>query len=258
MSEWLPAARALVVRVATPEPFRAADPSVLEPSAKVTLPPGATLWSASLGGSPVRPGSGPDASLLLPLSKARSGEEAPEFAVELVYFAPGAAWTEKGSLKVALPALDLPISRTGLQVFYPLQYRLTPETGAFHAENYANPLSGVLTAVVAEPPIDSTVPVASAAPRDDRTGAPAAPKSLANLPQVGKNIATFDQSSRDEELVNKFHASERGTRATGILPVRVTFPAIGPSLYLVSELTSENQPASAELTYQQDKKAGVK
>ena len=51
---------------------------------KITLPQGATLWSASLSGMPVRPGSGPDASLLLPLSKARSGEEAPEFAVEVL------------------------------------------------------------------------------------------------------------------------------------------------------------------------------
>jgi hypothetical protein len=64
---------------------------------KITLPPGATLWSASLAGKPVRPGSGPDASLLLPLSKARSGEEAPAFAVEVVYFAPGSPWTDKAA-----------------------------------------------------------------------------------------------------------------------------------------------------------------
>jgi len=34
-------------------------------------------------------------------------------------------------------------------------------------------------------------------------------------------------------------------------------PAFGPSLYLVSELTSENQSPSAEFNYQQDKKAGA-
>jgi len=42
------------------------------------------------------------------------------------------------------------------------------------------------------------------------------------------------------------------------LPVRVNLPTFGPSLYLVSELTSENQAASAEFTFQQDKKAGGK
>src|SRR5205085_4064147 len=41
---------------------------------KITLPPGASLWSASLSGTPIRPGSGPDASLLVPLAKAHSGE----------------------------------------------------------------------------------------------------------------------------------------------------------------------------------------
>ena len=42
------------------------------------------------------------------------------------------------------------------------------------------------------------------------------------------------------------------------LPVRVNLPAYGPSLYLIAELTGENQAASAEFTYQQDKKAGGK
>src|SRR6266404_5430695 len=125
---------------------------------KITLPPGATLWSASLAGKPIRPGSGPDASLLLPLSKARSGEEAPEFAVEIVYFASGPSWTDKARLKVSLPALDLPISRTGLQVFYPPQFRFLAETGSFHSQDYANPLSAVLLAESEEPAVDSVVP----------------------------------------------------------------------------------------------------
>jgi hypothetical protein len=224
---------------------------------KVTLPPGATLWSASLGGLPVRPGSGPDASLLLPLSKARSGEDAPEFAIELVYFTPGTAWTDKGHLKLSLPALDLPVSRTGLQVFYPLLFRLTSEAGIFHSENYTNPLSAVLTAVVAEPPIDSVVPASSSAEYFRRSGAPETVKEINGLPVVGRNVAALP-SSVDEELVNKFHASEKGSRAAGILPVRINFPALGPSVYLVAELTSENQSPSAELNYQQDKKAGGK
>src|SRR6266478_3120203 len=129
---------------------------------KLTLPPGASLWSASLAGKPIRPGSGPDASLLLPLSKARSGEEAPEFVVEIIYFAPGPAWTDKGRIKLALPALDLPISRTGLQVFYPPQFRLSTETGSFHTQDYANPLSPVLLAESEEPAVDSVAATSGA------------------------------------------------------------------------------------------------
>jgi hypothetical protein len=38
---------------------------------KVTLPPGAAVWSVTLAGRPVRPGQSPDGSLLLPLEKSR-------------------------------------------------------------------------------------------------------------------------------------------------------------------------------------------
>ena len=219
---------------------------------KITLPPGASLWSASLAGKTIRPGSGPDASLLLPLSKARSGEEAPEFAVEIIYFAPGPSWTDKGRLKVPLPALDLPISRTGLQVFYPPQFRFLAETGSFRAENYAGPISPVLTSAVEEPAVD-TVASAPAALKLSALESPAIAMD-ANAAREQKSEAAKQSA---QTLVDKFHASERGSRASGILPVRVNLPAFGPSLYLVSQLTSENQSASAEFTYQH-KKAGGK
>jgi hypothetical protein len=58
---------------------------------KITLPPGAVVWSATLGGKPVRPGQSPDGSLLLPLEKARGGEDTPAFVVEVLYLGRGAA-----------------------------------------------------------------------------------------------------------------------------------------------------------------------
>jgi len=223
---------------------------------KIALPAGATLWSASLAGKPIRPGSGPDASLLLPLSKARSGEEAPEFVVEIIYFAPGPAWTDKGRLKLALPALDLPISRTGLQVFYPPQFRLSTETGSFHSQDYANPLSAVLLAESEEPAVDSVVPT-SGTGMEFRFVAQAAP-GVAMDESAGLAQKSAEAKQAAQTLVDKFHASEKGSRASGILPVRIKLPAFGPSLFLVSELTSENQSSSAEFNYQQDKKAGGK
>jgi hypothetical protein len=220
---------------------------------KITLPPGATLWTASLSGQPVRPGSGPDASLLLPLAKARSGEDAPEFAVEVVYFTPSAPWTDKGHLKLSLPALDLPISRTGLQLYYPPLFRLNPEPGSFHTENYVGPISTVLVAEAAEPAVNAPVPVA--APSSSRVEFMA----VYALPDEGR-MDLKSEKDRDaaQKLVDKFRSTERGARASGILPVRVNFPAFGASLFLVSELTSENQSPSAEFNYQQDKKAGGK
>src|ERR1700674_3683446 len=119
---------------------------------KITLPQGATLWSASLAGKGVRPGQSPDGSLLLPLDKARAGEEAPEFAVEVVYLSRGSAWNDKGQFKLALPALDLPVSRTGLLVFHPPLFKVTTDTGAFRADTYADPLSSALNPPLPAPP----------------------------------------------------------------------------------------------------------
>lgn len=223
---------------------------------KITLPPGATLWSASLAGKPIRPGSGPDTSLLLPLSKARSGEDAPEFAVEIIYFAPGAGWTDKGRMKLALPALDLPISRTGLQVFYPPQFRLSAEAGSFHSQDYADPLSAALSEEIEEPAVDTAVP-SSGASMEFRSVLQTAP-GVAMDESMGLAQKSAAAKQAAQTLVDKFHATEKGSRASGILPVRINLPAFGPSLYLVSELTSENQSPSAEFNYQQDKKAGGK
>src|SRR5260370_3522549 len=111
---------------------------------KITLPPDATLCNACLAGKAVRPEQWPAGSLLFPLDKARAGEEAPEFAVEIVYLSRGTAWNDKGQFKLALPALDLPVSRTGLLVYHPPLFKVTPEPGAFRTGPYENPLSSAL------------------------------------------------------------------------------------------------------------------
>src|SRR6202045_2177218 len=111
---------------------------------KVPLPAGATVWSVSLAGRPIRPGQSPDGSLLLPLEKSRGGDDAPAFAVEILYLTKASAWTDKGREKVTLPALDLPISRTGLLLYYPPLFRVSAEPGTFHAQVYANPAAAVL------------------------------------------------------------------------------------------------------------------
>jgi hypothetical protein len=219
---------------------------------KITLPAGATLWSASLSGEPIRPGAGPDASLLVPLSKARSGEEAPEFVVEVIYFAPGTGWTDRGHTRLSLPALDLPVSRTGLQVFYPPQFRLATEAGSFRTEEYANPISAVLTSVAEEPPVDTewSSGFSGGLKLEQLTAARVGSPTAADKKDEGKQAA--------QTLVEKFHANERGSRAAGVLPLTLNLPTVGPSVYLISQLTGENQVPSVEFNYQQDKKAGGK
>jgi len=196
---------------------------------KVTLPPGATLWSASLAGKPVRPGQAPDGGLLLPLEKARAGtgDDAPAFAVEIVNVSRGTAWGEKGQAALALPTVDLPISRTGLVLYYPPLFKVTAEPGAFRTEAYENPVSAAFNAGVAGG-------VAAASP------GPAKPLD------------------KDEALIEQFRAASPTGRVAGILPVQISFPAFGPSLFLVSELTGENQAPAAALNYQREKKGGAR
>src|SRR6266436_6390120 len=216
---------------------------------KISLPPGAMLWSASLAGKPVRPGQSPDGSLLLPLDKARAGEEAPEFAVEIVYLSRGTAWNDKGQFKLALPALDLPVSRTGLLVYHPPLFKVTTEPGAFRTEPYENPISSVLN----PPAASGTGGGVFAA----STSSLAPASSLSDTD--GKDDSKLRRSQvATEALLDKFRADSLTGKRAGILPIHVSFPAFGPSLYLVSELTRENQAPSAGLTYQHEKKVGGK
>ena len=216
---------------------------------KITLPPGAALWSASLAGKTVRPGQSPDGSLLLPLDKARAGEEAPEFAVEVVYLSRGTAWNDKGQFKLALPALDLPVSRTGLLVYHPPLFKVTPEVGAFRMEPFENPISSALNAPMASGGAAGGIATG--------TPSPALPPALSDTD--GKDETKLKRSQvATETLLDKFKADSLAGKRAGILPIRVSFPAFGPSLYLVSELTGENQAPSTGLTYQHEKKAGGK
>jgi hypothetical protein len=229
---------------------------------KVTLPAGATLWTASLAGRAVRPGQSPDGSLLLPLDKARSGEEAPEFAVEIVYLARGSAWNDKGQFKLSLPALDLPVSHTGLLVYHPPLFKVTPEPGTFRIVAYVNPSSAALNTGVYSAGIGRGI--AGGIGAGDAAGSGVMLEMAPPSPQASPDVDFKDETKSKQakaatlSLLDKFRADALAGKRAGILPIRVSFPAFGPSLFLVSELTAENQSPSADITFQRDKKAGGK
>lgn len=230
---------------------------------KMTLPQGATVWSASLGGHTVRPGQSPDGNLLLPLEKSRGSEDAPAFVVELMYVTKSAPWQEKGKERVTLPALDLPISRTGLLLYYPPTFRVSAEPGTFRTQEYQAPSSAALlparfgtgsgggigsgSGAAIGGPLSANAPLPSAAPLEsDR------------LEARKQNSDDKEKKDETQALLDTFHAKSAGGKVTGILPVNVSFPEFGPSVFLVSELTSENQMPSVELNSQRDKKAGAR
>lgn len=199
---------------------------------KITLPPDAAIWSVTLAGKPVRPGQAPDGGLLLPLEKSRAGDEAPVFAVELIYLIRGAEWREKGEVRLALPALDVPISRTGLTVFYPLLFRVAAAPGAFRVQPYQEPFSPALNAPAA----------------GDKEGLP--------IMEAGRNSGAVVATQQDKSLAD-YYWTKSGTRAARVLPIKLSFPTFGPSVFLVSELTAENHAETIELNYQRSKKGGA-
>ena len=195
---------------------------------KLTLRSTAVLWSASVSGRPVRPGRAPDGSLLLPLEKSRSGEEAPAFIVEISYLDRTASWADRGHARVSLVAVDLPISKSHLLLHHPPLFRLTPVPGSFRLGAYTPPDSSALRS---------------------------APTPSSTEQQQAEGEIPADQAET-KQLVAKLRDTKRGARPSRNLPLRVAFPHFGPSIFFISELTGENQTPAVEFDFQRDRKRG--
>ena len=197
---------------------------------KITLPMGAVVWSSSLAGRPVRAGQSPDGSLLFPLAKAGAGEEASLAAIQILYVMRGTAWQDKGREMLTLPSIDLPASKAGVLLYYPPQFRVTPSmTGAFQAQPYERPGSAALSS-----------------------------NALNSAPALLNTVAKEKASTTTQALVDKFRARTENRRTGAALPATVSFPAVGPSLYLASQLSEEGKMPGIELTYQKDKKGDAR
>ena len=195
---------------------------------KLNLPPTAVLWSAMVAGRPIRPGRGADGSLLLPLEKSKSGEEAPEFVVEISYLDRAPSWTDKGRTRLTLVSVDLPISKSRLLVHHPPLFRLSTAPG----------LSGSFR----------ITPFVEAESEALRSGA----RPVQSQPELRPE----EMTSLTQKLVSKLPVQKQSARPARNLPLRFAFPHFGPSIFLVSELTSENQVPTIELDFSRDRKRG--
>jgi len=200
---------------------------------KVNLPANAVLWSAAVAGRPVRPGSASDGSLLLPLEKNRTGDETPTFIVEISYLDRRPAWTDKGRFSLSLLAIDLPISKSHLLVHYSPRFKLTTTPG-------------VNTNFRLAPYEPSLAPGLSGG-------------SAASTAATDSGPSSFDGVPEDtQKLVQGLKDDKRSSGPARNLPLRVAFPHFGPAVFLVSELTSENQTPVVEFDFQLDRKRGEK
>jgi len=215
----------------------------------VLLPAGATLWTAAIDGKEVRPGRSANGMLLLPLRKGRAGEDAPVSLVTIAYFDKHAAWSGNGQVALKLPAIDLPVSRTGVMVHYSPRFRTTLEPGTFRTEAYEQPVSSALA---------NTIGVTTGAGGTGGAIADAAAKPAPNelTLKINNGRMNAPESERDDKdlrsLVSRFVAEQRGARALGVRPVSIAFPQIGPMLYLASELTPEGNAPEISLRYKRE------
>jgi len=193
---------------------------------KLNLPATAVLWSATVAGRPIRPGRGADGSLLLPLEKSRTGEEAPAFVVELSYLDRSPSWADKGRTRLTLISVDLPISKSRLLVHHPPLFRLSAVPGNFRVAPYENAESQALLA-------NPVVYYASTS-----------------------QGSAEEQTEVAKQLVSKLPNTKQSARPARNLPLRFTFPHFGPSIFLMSELTSENQIPAIEFDFARDRKRG--
>lgn len=74
------------------------------------------------------------------------------------------------------------------------------------------------------------------------------------------NLSLYNdkEASLHQSLVDEYRAKSSGGRTSRSLPVAVSFPTFGQSVYLVAELTQENHAPAIDLSYQKEKKEGKK
>jgi hypothetical protein len=193
---------------------------------KVTMPADSTVWSAELAGRPIRPGV-TSADVLLPLEKGRAGEAAPTFVVRLVYLQRVETWPDKGRMRLDLPALDLPVSRTGLALHYSPRFRVDPEPGSFRVETDPGPFAEALRAAEARP-----------------LAAPSPPPPPRPTRERDERAAAGLQA-----LADRFTSDGGARLVAGAVPIHVAFPTFGSSIFLASELTAEARMPSVQLTF---------
>lgn len=182
----------------------------------ITLPPGARLWDARVGNRRLRPGAVDGARVLLPLDAAPAVGEPAVTVVGVVYLDRQPPWVAGTGARVVLPALDLPIARSGVVLHHPPDLRLDVATGAFRLGGDLGPFAAPMTAPPPAPPAPAV--------DDLRSGASADVSAL--VARLRRDPAAPATRRREGEFA---------------------FPTVGPAVFLRRELTPEAEPPAIDL-----------
>jgi hypothetical protein len=166
-------------------------------------------------------------AVLLPLEKGRAGEQAPTFAVRLVYMQRIDAWGDRSTARLTLPALDLPASRTDVELHYSPRFRVDVLPGTFRVDRDPGPFAEALRQAAAGP---------ASSPTPATRGGPPNPRPQDEATSVAL-----------QALVDRFKSEAGGRAVVGSFPVHVAFPSFGSSVFLAAELTAEGRAPAVDL-----------
>lgn len=182
---------------------------------RLQMPEGAEIWSASVGGKPVKVARSNE-SILIPMLRSDSSSGALSgFLVELVYVEKGSPLAEgRGALEVQLPTTNAPTSQVQLSVYMPSEARYvkrSDEGSLRHVEWFS---------------------------------------SAPSLPQLAPEVEA--QARREMAVTGNAQAA---TLAQGVDPVQVNIPLAGVVRYYEKTLAlDEKLSASFEYIYKPKKK----
>jgi hypothetical protein len=206
------------------------------------------LWSSFVGDKPVKPSKANNGAILLPLEKSSyAGAELNSFNVEVIYYSSlGAALHPLGGIYLALPEVDLPISRSMLTVFAPGRFAYTRVGGAMR-EPYGAPVT--TTGWFGELAKDKKEEKAAAGAPGAKPAAPASKVDLLSLRESGRrDDAEKQQAEAEQVFQTRIRAAHQAQDMSGALPARFSVPQEGVPLRF-EELITIGEASTLRLFY---------
>jgi len=192
---------------------------------RLTLPAGAEMWSASVGGNPVTAATDATGKILIPLIRSTgTGAELRAFPVELVYVeTPDTPAPTSGSLKVALPVVHVPTMHVMVNYYLPDEGRYGKSGGGMFGGKATSAFSGPLRQVDQFASLSTTD--AGLVEKADRAAGNVQLQQMAN------------------------QRADSTARAAGVTPIRVTLPLHGKRFRLEKILALPGDALWFKVTY---------
>jgi len=160
---------------------------------------------------------------------------------------------------LTLPALDLPVSRTGVELYHSPRYRIDLEPGTFRLESdpgvFAEALRVSRDGAAYGPGYGfGTGGLAKSAPPPAAPMAPPLPSPAPTPPPFAASARPDAPQDNMKQLIDRYRNEGGGRTVRGALPVEVTFPTMGPSMFMAAELTAEAQAPAIDLAIRRTNK----